>query len=81
LAFGADAMREEEEEGEEEATLSDISLPFLHRLLVITARGQRRNGNIPGCDSAGVAWLRAAPAMTCGVRPTRGGVEPKERWM
>jgi hypothetical protein len=30
----------------------------------------------PGLFGFGVAL-----AMTCGVRPTRGGVEPKERWM
>jgi hypothetical protein len=87
-------MREEAGEGEEaeeywedrlgggggQATLSDISLtvPLSH---TATAGGQRRSGNTPGCDPAATAWRRVALAMTCGVRPTRGGVEPKERWM
>jgi hypothetical protein len=40
-------------------------------------RGERSGVNTPSCDPATAAWFSAALAMPCGVRPTRGGVEPK----
>jgi hypothetical protein len=61
--------------------ISLILSPPLPPSHTITAGGHSRSENTPGRDPAGAAWLGIALAMACGVRPTRGGVEPKERWL
>jgi hypothetical protein len=81
---GGRGGEEEEEEEEEEATHTSLSFSPLPSPPSIThdhRRGHSRCGTTPGRDPAGAAWLGIALAMACGVRPTRGGVEPKERWL